>query len=101
MCPCKLKSEEEKLKHVGLAQQKWFWASIFAHFAEAGKENCKRGALRLVKRTAREECREYDRPLSDCPILMTGTGALLLVQSSFSPVCSSTSFSCMGGVGNK
>ncbi len=43
MCPRKLKSEEEKLKHVGLAQQKWFWASIFAHFAEAGKENCNRG----------------------------------------------------------
>jgi len=41
-CPCKLKSEEKKLKHVGLAQQKWFWANIGPHFAEAGNENCKR-----------------------------------------------------------
>ncbi len=43
MCRCKLKSEEEKLKHVGLAQQKWFWANIRPHFAEAGNENWKRG----------------------------------------------------------
>ncbi len=36
---CKLKREEEKWKHVSLAPQKWFWANIRAHFAEAGKEN--------------------------------------------------------------
>jgi len=36
MCCCKLKSEEEKLKNVDLAPQKWFWANIRAHFAEAG-----------------------------------------------------------------
>jgi len=39
LCPCKLKSEEEKLKHVvGLA----FGLAFVPHFAEPGKENCKR-----------------------------------------------------------
>jgi hypothetical protein len=92
MCPCKVKSEKEKLKHVVWLSKNGFGLA-FLHTS-----------LRLVKRTAREECREYDQlllPVSDCPILMTGPGALLLVQSSLSPVCSSTSFSCMGGVGNK
>jgi hypothetical protein len=37
------KIRERKVETCGLAQQKWFWASIFAHFAEARKENCKRG----------------------------------------------------------
>ncbi len=79
MCPRKLKSRKK-------SWNMWVWLSkngfglAFLHTS-----------LRLVKRTAIEECREYDRPLlpvSDCPILMTGPGALLLVQSSLSPVCS-------------
>jgi hypothetical protein len=39
----KIKKLDEKMsKHAGLAQQaKWFWLSIFAHFAWAGKRHSK------------------------------------------------------------
>jgi hypothetical protein len=36
MVACKLKLNEEKSKHAGLAAQNSFWPSIFAQFAEAG-----------------------------------------------------------------
>jgi hypothetical protein len=36
MVACKLKLNEEKSKHSGLAAQNGFWPSIFAQFAEAG-----------------------------------------------------------------
>ncbi len=38
MCPCTLKLDEGKSKHVGLAQQHKFWPSILLEqFAESGK----------------------------------------------------------------
>jgi hypothetical protein len=42
MWPCKLKSDEKKPKHVGLAPEaKWFWSNTFVQFAEAGKRHSK------------------------------------------------------------
>ncbi len=42
MWPCKLKSDEKKPKHVGLAPEaKWFWPNILVQFAEASKRHSK------------------------------------------------------------
>jgi hypothetical protein len=38
---CKLKLDEEKSKHAGLALQNGFDPAFFAHFAEAGKRHKK------------------------------------------------------------
>jgi hypothetical protein len=47
---CKLKLDEEKSKHARLAQQQWFWPSIFAQFLKVAWQS---------PLLAKEECNKY------------------------------------------
>jgi len=48
MVAWKLKLNEEKSKHAGLAAQNAFWPSIFAQFAEAGWRHSRAKYLLLI-----------------------------------------------------
>jgi hypothetical protein len=103
--PYKLElDEEEKSKHVGLAQQNWvffFWAQLFKRTHTSEKEQ-----------PVREECNKYDLIdcllrlyISDWSIIMIRprSSILLLVNLHLPPphLCASPNFSFMGGVGKK
>jgi hypothetical protein len=47
MMPCKLKYMR-KVKTCGFSAAKWFWPSIFVHFAEASKRHIKASHLLLI-----------------------------------------------------